>query len=274
MGDTMKVAKSLDEFMALRAACAGRVGFVPTMGALHSGHLSLVELAQNNMDRVIVSIFVNPTQFAPGEDFEAYPRDLGADLELLEAAGVDLAFVPQERDIYPGGPHISVKAGAAAKGLESDYRPHFFDGVCSVVHRLLEIVHPDVAVFGEKDYQQLMVVREMVEMRGMGIEITGGAIARDEFGLALSSRNAYLSADALKIARQMNVVLRNSSLRAGQEDGLPRRPEGLLAMTDALLAAGFDKVDYVAERWGRILAAAWIGRTRLIDNCAIKKADR
>lgn len=290
----MKIAKSLDEFQTQREGCSGRVGFVPTMGALHEGHLSLVRLASQHAQSVIVSIFVNPTQFAPGEDFEAYPRDLGTDLELLEAAGVDLVFAPQERDIYPRGREISVKAGAAAQGLESDFRPHFFDGVCSVVHRLFEIVRPDVAVFGEKDYQQLMVIREMVATQGLGIEIVGAAIARDEYGLALSSRNAYLSADEIEVARKLNVFLNSASSRRAakqaqisgihkdadsvgdisgsppSERGKPRRgddeKEGLNGLKAELIAAGFDKVDYIEERWGRILAAAWIGKTRLIDN--------
>jgi len=245
----MSVCETRYEFDSARNALRGKVGFVPTMGALHDGHLSLVELAKKQCDQVIVSIFVNPTQFAPGEDFDAYPRDLAADVSKLERAGVDLVYVPDVADIYPDGARITVKAGAAAQGLETDFRPHFFDGVCSVVHRLFEIVQPETAVFGKKDYQQLMVIRQMVETHDMGIEILGAPIVRDAHGLALSSRNAYLSADELAVARTLNVVLKGE------------RPT-----PEALLSVGFDKVDYIEQRWGRVLAAAWIGKTRLIDN--------
>ena len=249
----MKVVRSLSEFDSMRSGLSGSVGFVPTMGALHDGHLSLVELAKEYSDQVVVSIFVNPTQFAPHEDFDAYPRDTNRDVSLLEAAGVDVVYLPEVSDIYPDGPQVTVKAGAAAGGLETDFRPHFFDGVCSVVYRLFEIVKPDIAVFGEKDYQQLMVIREMAEAQTMGIEIIGAPIIRDAHGLALSSRNAYLSEDEIVMARRLNVVLRSD------------RP------TPAnLLEAGFDKVDYIEERWGRILAAAWLGQTRLIDNVEAK----
>lgn len=225
-----------------------RIGFIPTMGALHDGHLSLIEIARRSADKVIVSVYINPTQFAPHEDFDAYPRDIAGDAAKLEAAGVDALYTPTEADIYPDGPQATVKAGAAAQGLESDFRPHFFDGVTTVVHTLFTQVQPYIAVFGEKDFQQLQVIKEMVSTHALPVEIIGGPIIRDEHGLALSSRNAYLSAKELAIARQLNVILKDAPT-----------PE-------ALLAAGFDKVDYVEERWGRILAAAWIGKTRLIDN--------
>ena len=268
----MKVVKSPEEFDSNRGVS---VGFVPTMGALHAGHLSLVDLAKKHCDQVVVSVFVNPTQFAPGEDFDAYPRDTARDVSLLEGAGVDCVYLPAAEDIYPNEPEAHLRAadfGEACAGLESDFRPHFFDGVVSVVQRLFDIVRPDIAVFGEKDYQQLMVIRDMVAALSMDIDIIGAPIARDEHGLALSSRNAYLSDEELAIARRLNVLLKTASLRAQrsnplpQDHGLPRRADALLAMRDALLQAGFDKVDYVEERWGRILAAAWIGQTRLIDN--------
>lgn len=252
------------------------VALVPTMGALHAGHMSLVALALENADRCVVSIFVNPTQFAPHEDFDSYPRDLEADLVKLEKAGVHLVYTPNEAEIYPNGKESDIKAGKAAEGLETDFRPHFFDGVVNVVYRLFDHVQPNIAVFGEKDYQQLMVIKEMVETLKLPIEIIGAPIARDEFGLALSSRNAYLSDEELAIARKLNVVLKETSLRAQRSDlslqekmGLPRRSEDLLAMTKGkLLDAGFDKVDYVSERWNRALAAVWLGKTRLIDNIA------
>ena len=230
------------------------VAFVPTMGALHKGHLSLVKLALEKADRCIVSIFVNPTQFAPHEDFDSYPRDVKGDIGLLEETGAHAVYLPSEDAVYPDGAMNSdIKAGAAAEGLEGDFRPHFFDGVVNVVRRLFAHVQPDIAVFGEKDYQQLCVVREMVEMLALPIDIIGAPIIRDESGLALSSRNAYLDKAQLEIARALNVILRE------------KPPEDA---AQALLDAGFDKVDYVAERGGRVLAAAWIGKTRLIDNMA------
>ena len=256
----MKVAKSLEAFEALRAGLSGTVGFVPTMGALHEGHLSLMRIAQEQADHVVVSIYVNPTQFAPHEDFDAYPRDVEGDLKQLEGLA-DLVYLPSTKDIYPNGPAVTMNAGKAAEGLDSDFRPHFFHGVATVVHRLFEIVKPDTAVFGEKDFQQLMVIREMVEEYDLAIEIIGGPIARDEHGLALSSRNAYLSEDELGIARMLNQVLYNAA-------GDPS-PEKLCEAEEMLLTAGFDKIDYVEQRWGRILAAAWLGKTRLIDNVEI-----
>jgi pantoate--beta-alanine ligase len=229
-----------------------RVAFVPTMGALHEGHISLVRLALEQADKCVVSIFVNPTQFAPHEDFDAYPRTPEQDLEQLEQAGANLVYTPTESAIYPGGTQTRVTPGPAAEGLESDFRPHFFGGVVNVVARLFDHVRPDLAIFGEKDFQQLMVIKEMVETEHLPIEIIGAPIIRDEYGLALSSRNAYLSAPELEIARKLNVILKDSETPGSAQA--------------ALLKAGFDKVDYVAERWNRRLAAAWIGKTRLIDN--------
>lgn len=228
------------------------LGFVPTMGALHEGHLSLVKLALENADKCIVSIFVNPTQFAPHEDFDAYPRTLEKDVAQLEAAGAHLVYAPCEPDIYPNGKDTNITPGSAAQGLESDFRPHFFGGVVNVVFRLFEHVRPDIAVFGEKDYQQLMVIKEMVTDYALPIRIIGAPIIRDEYGLALSSRNAYLSESERATARQLNKIIRNASISGRTEA--------------ALLEAGFDKIDYVAERWNRRLAAVWIGKTRLIDN--------
>lgn len=245
---------SLQDTVARWKASGHKVGFVPTMGALHAGHLSLVKLALKNADRVVVSIFVNPTQFAPHEDFDSYPRDVQADLRLLQAEGVHLTYTPTEAEMYPDGQGSEIVAGAAAEGLESDFRPHFFDGVVNIVARLFNHAQPDVAIFGEKDFQQLQVIKEMVATHELPIEIIGAPIARDAEGLALSSRNAYLSAEELQIARKLNVILRESA----------DIQEAVCALTDA----GFDKVDYVAERWGRRLAAAWLGKTRLIDNIA------
>lgn len=234
-----------------------RIGYVPTMGALHAGHLSLVTLAQEKCGFVVVSIFVNPTQFAPHEDFDQYPRMPEDDTRQLDAAGVDVVFLPDEGVIYPDGKDSKIKAGAAAAGLESDFRPHFFDGVVNVVHRLFSLVKPDVAVFGEKDFQQFQVIREMVATLDLPVHVVGAQIMRDEQGLALSSRNAYLSADELVCARKLNKILQEASSSRDEK-----------AAAQALLDAGFDKIDYVTVKpqWNRILAAAWLGKTRLIDN--------
>jgi len=231
------------------------IGFVPTMGALHEGHLSLVRLARENADKVVVSIFVNPAQFAPDEDFDLYPRDLSGDAELLAQSGADIIYAPKVETIYPDGPEIRARSGPQSEGLESDFRPHFFDGVVTVVSTLFDHVQPDIAVFGEKDFQQLQVVREMCEAQKRDIQIFAGPIIRDEGGLALSSRNQYLSRDELTIARQLNKILKKAA-----------RTGDLETARTELLDAGFDKIDYVDTRWDRVLAAAWIGKTRLIDN--------
>ena len=245
------------------------LAFVPTMGALHDGHISLVELAKTKAAKVAVSIFVNPTQFAPHEDFDSYPRDIESDLKKLEKAGVALVYLPQEHDIYPHGKALTVKAGKQAKGLESDFRPHFFDGVTTVVKTLFDQVRPQIAIFGEKDYQQLLVISEMVQNEGLDIQIIGAPIARDEFGLALSSRNAYLSSDELEIARMLNQVLYKAAYDISEKRD---ENEALSEANQNLLAAGFDKIDYFSVRGHRVLCAAWLGITRLIDNTEIPKS--
>ena len=263
-----KTRKELDAFLGSAREAGKRIGFVPTMGALHEGHLSLAALAQEHSDTVIASIFVNPTQFGEGEDFETYPRDLDKDLGAFKAAGVAAVYAPDVTDIYPDGAASDIKAGDAARGLESDFRPHFFDGVCSVVKRLFEAVRPDIAVFGEKDFQQLMVIDEMAQTLDLGIEVIGAPIIRGAHGLALSSRNAYLGEDELGIARMLNQAI----YKAASDIDSGTEPQQAVEEAKAmLLTAGFDKVDYVAYRieWGRVLAAAWVGTTRLIDNCAI-----
>lgn len=245
-----------------------KVAFVPTMGALHDGHLSLVRLAKQKADKVVVSIFVNPTQFAPHEDFDTYPRDLPKDLKLLQMVGADLVYTPDEQEIYPEGARQTIQAGKAAESLESDFRPHFFGGVVTVVHTLFKQVQPDIAIFGEKDFQQLQVISEMVKTQKLPIEIIGAPIARDEYGLALSSRNAYLSEEELGIARMLNQAIYKAAFDI--QNGIAPQT-ALDQATQSLLTCGFDKVDYVAFRpeWNRVLAAAWLGKTRLIDNCTI-----
>ncbi|QND64971.1 pantoate--beta-alanine ligase [Mesorhizobium loti] len=255
-----------------------RVAMVPTMGALHDGHISLVRIALERAERCVVSIFVNPTQFAPTEDLDKYPRQLASDLDRLGVAKADLAFTPTVGEMYPAGFTTKISVGGPSVGLESDFRPTFFDGVATVVAKLLLQATPDCAVFGEKDYQQLCVVRQLCRDLDLPVEIIGAPTIRDAHGLAMSSRNAYLSEAELKIARQLNVILRNTAvaLAAGADQS-----DATEEASRALIAAGFQKVDYVEAResltlapWrqdreGRLLAAAWLGKTRLIDNVEV-----
>lgn len=254
----MKTATTRTELDSHITHLNGKIAYVPTMGALHNGHLSLIKVAKETAPNVIVSIYVNPTQFAPHEDFDSYPRTVTEDAHKLKNAGVDILFLPNQDILYPNGFETDVKAGEAGKGLDTNFRPHFFDGVVNVVYRLFDCVKPDAAIFGKKDFQQLQVIKEMVEVLDLEIEIIGGEIARDTHGLALSSRNAYLSEDELRIARTFNKIL-TSAAQSGDLD----------VATQRLLENGFDKVDYIEKRWDRVLAAAWIGKTRLIDNVPI-----
>jgi pantoate--beta-alanine ligase len=261
----LKTAVDLKDFCERTRRQQMTFSFVPTMGALHEGHLSLVRQGQQAADICLPYIFVNPRQFAPHEDLDSYPRTMEADLEKLSTLGVEHVFVPSVEEVYPAGFQTTVKAGAIAAPLEGEFRPHFFDGVCTVVCRMLMLALPNIAIFGQKDFQQLQVIRRMVADLAIPVEILAGAIVRDENGLALSSRNRYLSDKEYEVAVQLNKTL--SCLAAGElnEDGARQ----------ALLYAGFDKVDYVTlrnsgtfkkENADRALAAAWIGKTRLIDN--------
>lgn len=277
----------VDSVAALRARIRDwrrdglRVAMVPTMGALHEGHLSLIRIARERAERCVVSIFVNPTQFAPSEDLDKYPRQLARDLDMLATARADLAFTPTVDAMYPAGFAIRISVGGPSAGLESDFRPTFFDGVATVVAKLFLQATPDYAVFGEKDYQQLCVVRQLCRDIDLPVEIIGAPTIRDPHGLAMSSRNAYLGEAELQIARQLNVVLRKTAaaLVAGAQQDDAAGEAGR-----ALIAAGFQKVDYVEAResltlapWrrdgaGRVLAAAWLGKTRLIDNVEVPTA--
>ena len=255
------------------------MALVPTMGALHAGHLSLVRLAQEKTPHVAVSIFVNPTQFAPHEDFAAYPRTLERDAEKLAEVDASLIFAPSAAQMYPDGFSTTVSVGAPALGLETDFRPHFFAGVATVVAKLLIAAAPDFAVFGEKDYQQLLVVRRLVKDLGLPTEIIAAPTTRESDGLAMSSRNAYLTGEERRIAGRLNVVLKQAIARLAQ--GAPRgtvEDDAARALKDA----GFTSIDYVAIRDAdtlepgddaqkprRILAAARIGKTRLIDNIGL-----
>jgi pantoate--beta-alanine ligase len=256
-----------------------RVGLVPTMGALHEGHLSLVRETQKHCNRSVASIFVNPAQFAPHEDFDRYPRTLENDSGKLGGAGLDLIFAPSVAEMYPSGFATKVEVGGPSAGLETDFRPHFFAGVATVVAKLLIAALPDYAIFGEKDYQQLLVIRRLTADLGLPIEIAGGAIIREPDGLAMSSRNAYLKPDERKVAGQLNVILKTTTFDVRAGDAIAAA-EKLGA--EALLKAGFTSVDYVAirdaatlekletlDRPARVLAAAKIGGTRLIDNMAV-----
>lgn len=258
-----------------------KVALVPTMGALHEGHVSLMRAALLRADRCVVSIFVNPRQFAPTEDLDKYPRQLALDLEKLEGAGVHLAFTPGVDEVYPEEFDTSISVGGPSAGLETDFRPAFFDGVATVVAKLFIQSEPDVAIFGEKDFQQLCVVKKMCRDLNLPVEVVGAPTVRDAEGLAMSSRNAYLSARELEIARQLNKVLRKAAteLEAGADETAT-----MAKARQEILAVGFDEVDYVAAResgslapWqrdkdGRILVAARLGKTRLIDNVEVVAA--
>jgi pantoate--beta-alanine ligase len=279
----MSLPPVVETIAALRARIAQwrkaegiTIGLVPTMGALHDGHLSLVRELKARAGRVVVSVFVNPAQFAPHEDFDRYPRNMEEDLAKLATASADLVFAPSVTEMYPHGFTTKIGVGGPSAGLETDFRPHFFGGVATVVAKLLIAALPDIAIFGEKDYQQLLVVRRLTADLGLPIEIIGGEIVREPDGLAMSSRNAYLKPDERRIAGRLNVVLKEVAARV-------RAGETIIAAEAtgkaALLDAGFHSVDYVAirdaetlekidslARSARILGAAKIGATRLIDN--------
>jgi pantoate--beta-alanine ligase len=279
MADGVPVLRLLPELRARVAAWrrAGQsVALVPTMGALHEGHLSLVRLARSKSDRVIVSIFVNPTQFAPHEDFARYPRDEPGDVAKLAAVGCDLVWAPQQNDMYPEGFATRIVPGGVAEGLESDFRPHFFAGVATVCCKLFAQVQPDIALFGEKDYQQLCVVRQMVRDLDLPLEIVAAPTVREADGLALSSRNAYLSPEERRAAPVLfRAITRVAEAVARGEMIAP----AVAQARDELEAAGF-RVDYLeirdaeslrppergSRRPLRVLAAAWLGKARLIDN--------
>ena len=257
------------ELATLRAGGA-TVGFVPTMGALHDGHLALVRHAKSLCDKVVVSIFVNPLQFAPTEDLDRYPRDEAGDIARLQSVGCDLVYLPTADVLYPKNFASRIEMAGPALGLETDFRPQFFSGVATVVSKLFNQVRPDVAVFGEKDFQQLAVVRAMVRDFDMGIDVVGMPTVREADGLALSSRNAYLTPEERAIAPKLHQALEAIRDGADMEQ----------AKID-LQSAGFGQIDYIALRDAdtlgditpetksrRLLAALWLGKTRLIDNIA------
>ncbi len=262
------------------------VGFVPTMGALHGGHLSLIEKAREKTTRTVASIFVNPTQFAPGEDFDTYPRREAEDIAKLASVNCDAVYLPTVAEMYPEGSVTNVRVESMSELLDGIYRPHFFYGVATVVARLFLHAQPDVAVFGEKDYQQLQVIRRMVRDLGFPIEIIGGKTTRDADGLAQSSRNLYLSPEERRTAGAIFAAMHRVSVRLalGNTPG-----EVLKEAENHILTAGFRKIDYVTVvdpatllalpadapmqegSEARLLVAAWLGKTRLIDNISVTR---
>jgi pantoate--beta-alanine ligase len=283
------IATTRAELRAARATLPGSVGVVMTMGALHSGHASLMEAARARCDSVIATIFVNPTQFGPNEDFSRYPRTLETDLEVCRAAGVDVVFTPTVEVMYPQGePWVTVDPGSLGRCFEGSSRPGFFHGVLTVVMKLLQLTSPDLAFFGEKDYQQLKMIRIMVDELAVPVTVVGVPTVREPDGLALSSRNKYLSE-----SERATAVALFRALTAGAEAG-KRGPGAVMEAANAVFAAVPEvKLDYLAlvdgqfqevaaagtldgqvERApagsGRLLVAAWVGGTRLIDNMRVE----
>ena len=276
---------ALQQQVRVWKAAGETVGFVPTMGALHAGHLSLVEKAKETASRTVASIFVNPTQFAPGEDFDTYPRREAEDLALLAGTGCDAVYLPGVAEMYPDGSVTDVRVNGMSDLLDGIYRPHFFYGVATVVARLLLHAQPDVAIFGEKDFQQLQIIRRMVRDLGFAVRIIGGETRRDADGLAQSSRNLYLSPEERQIAGAMFAALHRAAVRLS----LGAKPADVRAEATAhLLRSGFRSVDYIAlvdsdslialpdevaltTGSARLLGAAWLGRTRLIDNLSVTR---
>ena len=276
----VRTIEAMRQWVARWRAQGMRSAVVPTMGALHDGHLRLVEQALRTADRVVVTIFVNPAQFAPGEDLDAYPRTEKADLAKLRAAGAHVAFVPNRLEMYPEGYSAKVSMGGPAKaGLEDAFRPHFFEGVATVVAKLFNAAGCDYAMFGEKDYQQLKVVTAMARDLAIPTTVVGVATVREADGLAMSSRNAYLSASERQIAPVLHQTLQQLAQDIRDGKNISR---SCTSARKRLEKAGF-KPDYVEARAAeslapvnklgeteiRLLAAAWLGKTRLIDNIAV-----
>jgi pantoate--beta-alanine ligase len=275
-----RTVQSMRRQVATWREAGERVALIPTMGALHEGHLDLVRLAQRKAKRTVVSIFVNPTQFAPNEDFSRYPRTEAADVAKLALIGCDAVWAPNAAEMYPDGFATHIVPTGVAEGLESDTRPHFFGGVATVCCKLFTQVTPDIAVFGEKDYQQLCVVQQMVRDLHLPLVIVSAPTTREADGLAMSSRNAYLSPEQRQQATAMYRAITNAAtaVRAGMGPA-----QASATARAALAAAGFEKIDYVEVRDTstlapstggegaalRVLAAAWLGKTRLIDNVAV-----
>lgn len=285
-GKRVQIVRDIETLRAAIAALradGGAIAFVPTMGALHAGHMALVAEGRRRAGHVVASIFVNPTQFAAHEDLSTYPRREASDAKMLEEEGCALLWSPDVATMYPGGTEVTVRAGSLGESLDGAARPGHFDGVATVVARLFDQVRPDVALFGEKDFQQLAVIRQMVRDQGLAVEIVGMPTQRDADGLALSSRNAYLTDAERTSARALPRALGEAA--AAIQRGGGGVAEALATAKERLAKAGFDPIDYVElcdsetlapvtslERPARLLAAATIGRTRLIDNLAVEPA--
>ena len=275
----MQIVRNSEELARARSLAKGRLALVPTMGALHSGHMALVHEARRRADNVAASIFVNPAQFGPNEDFGRYPRREAEDARMLEEAGCDLIWMPSVADIYPEGFSTRIHVGGVSKRWEGEARPGHFDGVATVVAKLLISARPDVALFGEKDFQQLAVIRRLVTDLDIRTEIIAVPTVREEDGLALSSRNAYLADDQRAAAAALPRALEYA--RGAIREGAPVRPV-LDTARKSLVEAGFSRIDYfelvdaltlepleAPAGEMRLIAAAVIGATRLIDNFAV-----
>jgi pantoate--beta-alanine ligase len=277
---------TIDRIVALRSvvrewrAGGARIGLVPTMGSLHEGHMSLLEAARQRSDRVIASVFVNPLQFGPGEDFERYPRTPDDDQRLLADAGCDLLFMPSVKEIYPDGPSATrVSVQALSEILCGAVRPGHFDGVATVVAKLFGIVQPDLAVFGEKDYQQLAIIRRMTADLDLPVEIVGAPTVRSPDGLAMSSRNRYLSESERALAPRIYETLRTvaSRIEAGQRTFAALEASGAAELRAARMQPDYFEIrdaltlmePHVNSRELVILTAARLGKARLIDNLRV-----
>lgn len=266
------------ETAKIRAA-GQKVALVPTMGALHEGHLSLIDYARQFAERIVVSIFVNPTQFGEGEDFDTYPRTWESDIELLRERGVDAVYAPTAATMYPEGFATTVTVKGPALELETDHRPHFFSGVATVVSKLLLGVLPDVAVFGEKDYQQLLVIKQMVRDLQIPCAIEGAPTVREKDGLALSSRNTYLTDNERPVAAQLHQTIQTCAREIREGKDIDNACEqATLYLTklgftvDYLTVRNADTLATVTSREDekmRLLVAAHLGKPRLIDNIAV-----
>lgn len=275
----MKVARSIAEFVELRPELTGRIVHVPTMGALHDGHRSLIKLARTLGDTVVVTIFVNPLQFGPGEDYARYPRQIEDDLETCVRQGVDVVLTPTVSDLYPAGRQVTVNAGAMGTILEGESRPGHFDGVLTVVLKLFHIIRPDVAIFGQKDAQQLACLQRMVIDLNLGIEVVGAPTVREVDGLALSSRNIFLS----PAERPLALALSGALTAAAAQDTLTAARAAAYAVLDRAEFEPAFRLDYATvvnpatfaevalDHTGPavLLLAAMVGSTRLIDNAVL-----